>query len=90
MLQAMLSLDYDNFISEEKNTKQHPARGVATYYSGSLNPLSLNIKEQIPLSCLHTFLTKVLGRSYHLDLFHSACSLVNSNSRAMLETGQLT
>ena len=29
-----------------------------------LNPLTPNIKEQILLSCRHTFLIKVLGRSY--------------------------
>ena len=32
----------------------------------AFNPLTPNIKEQILLSCPHTFLIKVLGRSYQI------------------------
>ena len=32
--------------------------------SGFLNPVTPNIKEQVLLSCPHTFLIEVLGRSY--------------------------
>ena len=32
--------------------------------TGIINPLTLNIKEQIVLSFPHTFLIKVLGRRY--------------------------
>ena len=35
-----------------------------TYLCTSVVPLTPNIKEQILLSCPHTFLIKVLGRSY--------------------------
>ena len=38
---------------------------IFSLFENVFNPLSPNIKEQILLSCPHTFLIKVLGRRYY-------------------------
>ena len=39
-------------------------RKLSSSNEDSINPLTPSIKEQIVLSCFHTFLIKVLGRRY--------------------------
>ena len=47
-------------IRENPSEDRERLQKTRTY----LNHLTTNIKVQIPLSCSHTFLTEILGRSY--------------------------